>query len=146
MIKKLSLKNIDEVAALFFSVFTKEPWFDKWDTIESTKPYIIELMKGENTLSYGYYISNQLIALSLGYVFSFYKGKEYFIKEFCVDDTYQHQGIGTKFIEAIEENSKATHIRAIWLNTEKDMVAYDFYLKQKFNVSYNTVLMYKEIK
>lgn len=146
MIKKLTSSDLNGVAELFYNVFTKAPWFDKWESIEATKPYISELLQGDNTYGFGYYENNKLIALSLGYIFTFYKGKEYFIKEFCVDYHFQNQGIGTKFIKNIESSLIDDGIRSVWLNTEKDFLAYDFYLKQGFKVSEQTVLLYKAIK
>lgn len=53
------------------------------------------------------------------------------------------QGIGGKFISAIEEYLKKHDMKAIFLLTENDVPAYDFYKNHGFKELKNTVAFVK---
>lgn len=125
---------------LFVSVFSKEPWKDDWSEESQLQQYMSDLMDNNNSKSFGLFYQDELIALSLGYLFHWYQGKEYFIKEFCVATSYQRQGVGQLFIKAIKTQLHQEKVRAIWLLTERNTGAYSFYEKNGFQQSKETVL------
>lgn len=140
---KLELTNKDEVKNFFKDVFTKEPWNDDWSNEEQLENYIVDLIGNRNSLTLGYFDSDKLVALSMGHVKHWYSATEYYIDEFCVKTQLQGQGIGGKFINAIEEYLKEHDIMAIFLLTQKDVPAYDFYKKHGFEEHVNNVAFAK---
>ena len=143
----LKYNEYEDVKKLFREVFTKEPWFDVWDDEEQLDLYLHDLINNNNSLSLLLYDKDdKIIGGSLGYIFNWWKGKEYFIKEFFVSDKLHSKGYGSIFLKKIHEYLKSKDIKAIWLNTQKDVPAYSFYLKNDFKELKDAVLMYKDIK
>jgi aminoglycoside 6'-N-acetyltransferase I len=146
LIERLSLKNRDEVQELFLSVFSKPPWNDKWDTEKQLPMYLEDLMDNKNSLSFGYYEQGKLIGLCLGYVFHWWQGTDYFIKEFCIESSVQGKGHGKAFISAIEAHIKSNGIKALYLTTERLTPAYTFYQKNGFHELKDNVFFAKSVE
>lgn len=66
-----------------------------------------------------------------------------YIDELCVKTELQGQGIGGKFVNAVEEYLLKQGIKAIFLLTDKDVPAYDFYKKHGFEEHENNVAFVK---
>ncbi len=79
----------------------------------------------------------------MGHIRHWYSATEYYIDELCVKTQLQGQGIGGKFIAAIEEYLRKHEIRAIFVLTEKDVPAYAFYKKHGFEEDENIVAFAK---
>ena len=145
ILKKLDTGNKEDVKELFLSVFTASPWFDDWSDEQQFDLYISDLMGQGNSLSYGLYENGGLIALSLGRVKHWYTGTEYCIDEFCVQKAAQGRGIGTYFLKEIEKSIRKDGIIQIYLQTDVDVPAIDFYMKNGFVHLDTTVSLAKEI-
>lgn len=142
---KLDISNKKEVKNLFKEVFTKEPWNDDWSDEEQLENYITDLMGNDNSLTLAYFDNDKLVALAMGHIKHWYSATEYYIDELCVKTQLQRQGIGGKFISAIEGYLKEHEIKAIFLLTEKNVPAYGFYKKHGFEEHENNVAFAKWI-
>lgn len=129
---KWSIENKNEAKNFFREIFTKEPWNDDWSNEEQLENYIVDLTGNKNSLTLAYFDDDELVALAMGHIKHWYSATEYYIDELCVRTQLQGQGIGGKFINAIEEYLVKNDIRAIFLLTEKDVPAYHFYRKHGF--------------
>lgn len=138
---KWNVSNKKEIKNFFKDVFTKEPWNDDWSHDEQLDNYIIDLIGNKNSLTLAYFDDDKLVALAMGHIKHWYSATEYYIDELCVKP--QHQGIGGKFIDAIEEYLVKHNIKVIFLLTEKNVPAYNFYKKHKFKELENNVAFVK---
>ncbi len=141
------LKNseYEEMKELFLDVFSNEPWFDKWNN-DQLDHYMKDLTENNNSLSLALYDEkDELIGCSLGYIFNWWEGREYFIKEFFISRKRQSKGAGSTFLTLIEEVLKAKDVKHITLATEKDVQAYPFYQKNGFSVMHNSVSLVKRV-
>jgi len=103
----LDIKDFNEVKQLFFDVFSNAPWYDKWETDEQLSLYLHDLIDNKNSLSLVLKDKNNIITgASLGYVFNWWQGRGYFIKEFFISREMQNQGIGSLFLNHINEYLK----------------------------------------
>lgn len=68
----------------------------------------------------------------MGSVRHWYTGTEYYIDEFCVRTDRQGRGLGTLFLGEIEKAVREMGLQQIFLQTEADVPAYRFYLKNGF--------------
>lgn len=146
MIKKLNPEYKSEVQKLFHSVFSKPPWNDQWDMENQLPAYLSDLMDNQNSISLGYYHEDQLIGISLGYVFHWWEGTDYFIKEFCIDSAFQGAGHGKQFLEEMNDFLNSESIKAIWLMTERTVPAYAFYQKNGFHELKENVMFAKSVR
>ena len=131
------------IKELFSSVFCGDPWYDDWSDPVQLDLYIKDLTGQNYSLSYGLFEGDELICLSLGHVKHWSSGTEYFIDEYCVRTDRQGRGLGSHFMSEIEEDLRKMDLHCIYLQTERDFPAYDFYVKNGFSVVEETVALYK---
>ncbi len=131
-LKVLTVQDREIITELFLDVFTHEPWNDDWSDAEQLRAYIADLTGQHYSLTLGFFDQDRLAALSMGHVKHWYTGTEYIIEEFCVARTMQRKGIGASFMKAIASYLAGRGIRQVFLQTEKDMPAYSFYLHNGF--------------
>ncbi len=145
--KRLSKKkDFESIKNLFSSVFTKEPWFDDWSDESKLENYIKDLTFQTNSLSLGLYLDDELIGIALGRVVNFYDGIQYRIDELCIKNEKQNSGYGSKFLDLINRYSKKKKFRYIILNTDRNVYAYNFYLKNGYKENRTNVMLYQEVK
>ncbi|MCI8483333.1 MAG: GNAT family N-acetyltransferase [Lachnospiraceae bacterium] len=142
---KLNISDKKEIKNFFREVFTKEPWNDDWSDEEQLECYIVDLIGNKNSLTLAYFDGDKLAALAMGHIRHWYSATEYYIDELCVKTQLQGQGIGGKFINAVEKYLKEHGIGAIFLLTEKNVPAYEFYKKHGFEEHKNNVAFGKWI-
>lgn len=142
-LRKLNIDDINEIKRLFFDIFTNEPWNDDWSDEAQLHEYITDLIGNRNSLSLGLYDGDDLIGLSLGSIMHWYTGTEYYIFEFCVKTEMQGKGIGTDFLKQVEEYAKSKDITHIFLQTERNVPAFEFYHKNGFTELEGHVSLYK---
>ena len=131
-LKRLGIDDKEIIKDVFVSVFTKEPWNDDWSDGEQLDMYITDLIGQGYSLTYGLYDGGELIGISMGYIKHWYTGTEYIINELCIRAERQGAGAGTFFISEMEKAIKELGLRQIFLLTDKDVPAYDFYRKNGF--------------
>ena len=131
-LRKLTVADREIITELFRDVFTNEPWNDDWSDEDQLYAYITDLTGQSYSLTFGFFDGDQLVALSMGYIKHWYSGTEYIINELCVDRKRQGQGIGSSFLKAIEEYLSENGISQIFLLTDRNVPAYQFYLKNGF--------------
>lgn len=130
--KRLYENDFDVIRKLFFNVFTKEPWNDDWSDETQLRLYIHDLIGQSNSLTFGLYEEKELIALSMGRIKHWYTGTEYCIDELCVITAKQGRGVGTLFVSEIEKACRELGLTHIFLLTENNVPAFDFYKKLGF--------------
>ncbi len=130
--RQLTPEYFEEIKVFFRDVFTNEPWNDDWSDDAQLSMYITELICSGNSLTYAMFDGEEMIALSMGHIKHWYSGTEYYIEELCVRTDLQGKGIGTAFVEHIENALREMGLNHIFLQTDKDMPAYEFYLRRGF--------------
>ncbi len=142
-LKRLSPADQEVMKELFVSVFTGEPWNDDWSDQEQLDLYITDLTGQNYSLTYGLYDeAGALIGLSMGYIKHWYSGTEYIINELCIRTDRQGSGAGTFFLKEIEKAARELGLKHIFLLTDSNVPAYEFYKKngyveEKTNVAFS---------
>ena len=144
-LKRLGASDRGRITALFADVFTREPWNDDWSDTDQLNAYIADLTGQSNSLALGYFDGGRLLAASLGFVKHWFRGTEYIIDELFVDPCMQGQGIGSAFLRAMEAYLTRQGIVLLFLQTERTVPAYAFYLKHGFTELTDHVSFAKEI-
>ena len=131
-LKKLGPDDREAIKSVFVSVFTAEPWCDDWSDEAQLDLYIQDLIGQGYSLTYGLYDADELIGISLGYIKHWYSGTEYIINELCIKTDRQGAGAGMFFIREIEKAIRELGLKQIFLLTDSDVPAYEFYRKNGF--------------
>ena len=143
-------KQLDENASaiikdLFVSVFTDEPWNDDWSDKNQLDLYIHDLIGQSNSLTFGLYEGTELIGISMGRIKHWYTGTEYCIDELCIQTAKQGKGLGRRFVNEIEKACKQLGLTHIFLLTENNVPAFEFYKKLGFYQLENNVAFAKKL-
>ena len=145
-LKRLGPENLEAIKAVFVSVFTKEPWCDDWSDEEQLDLYIRDLTGQGYSLTYGLFDdTDELIGISLGYIKHWYSGTEYIINELCIRTDRQGAGAGTFFLREIENAIRELGLKQIFLLTDSNVPAYEFYRKNGFIESETNVAFSKRV-
>ena len=139
------MDDIESIKMLFLSVFTTEPWNDDWSDLNQLNLFLKDLIGQNNSLTYGIYEDSNLIGVSMGHIRHWFSGTEYYIDELCIKKEKQGNGIGSLFLEEIEKSIKELGMSQIFLLTEKDVPAYEFYKRKGFYELTKYVAFAKEI-
>ena len=144
------IKKLDESAdafikELFVSVFTVDPWNDDWSDKEQLDLYIHDLIGQSNSLTFGLYEGAELIGVSMGRIKHWYTGTEYCVDELCIQTAKQGRGLGQRFVNGIEKACKQLGLTHIFLQTENNVPAYEFYKKLGFVQLENDVAFAKQL-
>lgn len=137
---------LPQMAELYKAAFSGEPWCDDWSDSTQLAAYMKEISCNYGALNYGLMINGKLSAISIGSVRHWWEGTEYKIEEFCVSPDEQGRGAGTRFMKMIEEDILKRGMTGIYLETDSDKPAYDFYRKIGFGDMHTHVSLYKELK
>ena len=142
----MTIKDKELVKELFRDVFTSDPWYDDWSDDDQLDAYICDLTGQNNSLTLGYFDGERMVGLSMGLIRHWFTGTEYCIDEFCVDRHFQGKGVGSEFMKEIEAFLSERQIYRIFLQTEKDAPAYEFYTHMGFTELIGHVSFAKEIE
>ena len=146
-LKRLGPEDREEIKKVFVSVFTKEPWCDDWSDPEQLDLYIQDLTGQGYSMTYGLFDDeDELIGISLGYIKHWYSGTEYIINELCIRTDRQGAGAGTFFIREIEKAIRELGLKQIFLLTDSNVPACEFYRKNGFTECTSNVAFAKSIE
>lgn len=106
----------------------------------------MDLAGNANSLTLGYFMDGEMVGLSMGHIRHWYSGTEYYIDEFCICRNRQGHGIGTKFLKDVEQYISNMGMTHIFLQTERNVPAYDFYKKNDFYELTEHVSFAKKLK
>ena len=67
--KRIGMNEVEIVKELFISVFTIEPWNDDWSNQEQLDLYLSDLIGQSNSLTYGLFENEKMIAEYNGQVY-----------------------------------------------------------------------------
>ena len=100
----------------------------------------------ENPAFIGYVaeMGGKILAVCIGMSKPWMKGIEYYLDLLCVDWRWQGKGIGSLFLEKVQQELEKDGIHGVLLSTERTYPAYVFYKKNGFQEIEGIVLMGKE--
>lgn len=142
--RSFSWKDLDECAQLFRSVFSADPWYDEWVSLDQVRNYLEELI--ENPVFEGFVACEDfaIVVVCLGHRRSGWMGKEFFVDEFFVENNRQGKGIGTKTLDFVGKILFNEGYTRLTLLTNKGILAESFYLKNGFYNNEKRTVMVKD--
>lgn len=145
-IRELGENDFPAMKEFFRDVFTREPWCDDWSDDAQLSAYIRDIAGCFNSISFGYFDGDEMLALCIGKKHHWCRGTEYFVEELCVRFDLQGKGIGTRFMEEVEREILTRGMNRIYLQTERGKPAVGFYKKLGFVQIEDTVCFFKQVE
>jgi GNAT superfamily N-acetyltransferase len=132
-IRLIKEKDIEECANLYAHVFSSEPWNEQWTT-EHAYRRLSHFYKSMGFV--GMLLEDKrILSFALGNWEPFYFGNMFYLREMCTDTNVQSKGLGSKVYSALENELRANAINSIYLTTEREIPAANFYQNHGFNYS-----------
>lgn len=140
-VRLMDKSDLEACSELMLKVFSGEPWYDQWDSVQHVQQYLAEFM--DNPVFLGFVIEQdgKILGASFGHTKSWYSGKEYHIQEYYIDTGWQGSGLGSALMNGMKAYLSSVHIHCMVLLTEKDLPAEDFYRKHGFEVKKDIIFM-----
>lgn len=145
-LRELGPEDRDAVTRFFVDVFSHEPWNDDWSDAAQLQSYIRDLTGQPNSLTLGLFDGDEMTGLAMGRIKHWFRGTEYCIDELCIARDRQGRGLGTAFLREMERYLTDHGIVQIFLQTDRNVPAYRFYLKNGFTEQQDHVSFAKYIK
>ncbi len=143
---RLDESYLTAIAEMYRNAFAGDPWNDDWSDTSQLTEYIRDVSCYFQGLNYGLLIDGKLSAVALGSIRHWWEGTNYNLEELCVSKDLQGQGIGSRFMNLIEEDVKSMGLAGIFLQTDNDMPSYKFYRKNGYHELGEHVSFYKSVK
>ncbi len=143
---RLDESYLTAIAEMYRNAFSGDPWNDDWSDTSQLTEYIRDVSCYFQGLNYGLLIDGKLSAVALGSIRHWWEGTNYNLEELCVSKDLQGQGIGSRFMNLIEEDVKSMGLAGIFLQTDNDMPSYKFYGKNGYHELGEHVSFYKSVK
>lgn len=144
-LKKICKEDIEELVDIYINTFSKEPWYDEFNDRNLVVKFFNNHLNNNYFIGYILLLDNNIIGMSLGMKKPWENGMEYYIDQFLINYEYQNKGYGKYFLKEIEKDLKKLKINGILLNTERDFLSYDFYVKNGFSDFKDLSVLGKEI-
>lgn len=143
IVVKMERDMIDECVDLYMNTFSKEPWYDEYESREQVVRFFENHFSNNYFCGYVGILNDKIAAISIGMKKPWIRGMEYYIDEFCVDYDMQGKGIGSDFIKQIEADIIREGMNGMMLNTEKSFPSCSFYNKNGFKMIDDCVVLCK---
>lgn len=140
LFKEINNENLNEAVKIFKDSFNAAPWFEKW-TEETASKRLGQIINFEGGYGLIAHDGENNLAMIVGHEEYYYDGTRFNIKEFCVNDNFKGQGIGSKVLEEFVSRLKDRGIVQMSLYTLKEEKTLKFYVKNGFKEIENLVMM-----
>lgn len=133
ILRSIKKDDLQPCAQLYTAVFSEEPWREAW----SQELALARLSHFYQSSGFIGVLAEQdgILGFALGNTEPFYSGLLFYLREMCVHNTRQGQGVGTKVYSALEQQLSAAQVCGVYLTTERTIPAAQFYLSQGFGYS-----------
>jgi len=131
---------------LFFKVYSAPPFDFDWLDSDKASGYLTDLENTPNSLSFVLKENDTVIGVCLGQKEQHFLSSGYKINELFIEPDHQHQGLGSQFLDEVENKLRELNIDTINLLTQRHMDSFIFYQKHDFIPSEETVHMTKVIR
>lgn len=132
-------EDIYALAVIMKSSFKKEPWNESWDE-EQCKARLNTLLSIKTSILFSFYEDEELIGGCIGFSLPYEKEEQFQIIEFFLDEKKQGTGLGSLFLNLIEDKLKG--MDTILLCTRGSLSS--FYSKNGYKIT-QTVEMEKKL-
>ena len=118
--------NVHLFSALFRSVFNSPPWNDGWSE-QAAVERLTAFAEFPQFRGLGLMMEGKPVALILGWGERWVEGWVFHVKEMCIRNDLQRQGLGTQLLSTLEEQLTTDGYTATYLQTGDSAPARFFY-------------------
>ena len=142
-IREIKDEDLEACSSLYTRVFSESPWSEVWSQdIALTR--LRHFYKSE--VFFGLLVEDKnILGFVLGNTEPFINDTWFYLREMCIDNKFQNQGIGTTLLSELKKHLTLKSVKNIYLATERDFPASYFYQKNGFLEEKKMIFFYKEL-
>jgi len=147
VLRQFDNSHITGAAWTFADIFTYPPWNYDWLSADKAARYFTDLLATPGFTGFAYVKAGdpEPVGFCLGLINDYFAAAIYEIKEIFVRRGLQGGGLGGAMLGAVEERLASIGVYTVTLFTKNDIPAYDFYIKNGYAASSNTVFFSKQV-
>ena len=130
IVRELKAGDLMACSELYSQVFSGPPWSENWDK-EKAYERLSHFQRSEGFIGL-IAEDKQIRGFVLGNAEPFLDGHWFYLREMCVSIENQGQGIGTNLIKQLRVNLESNKVKNIYLATDRNIPAANFYEKNGF--------------
>jgi aminoglycoside 6'-N-acetyltransferase I len=133
------IRNIDEndiigCSNLYIKVFAETPWNEVWE-IDRVESMLSHFFKSQGFIGFLAESDKEIIGFVAGNSEPFRLYDIFYLREMCIRPGFQRSGIGSKLFSELENTLVEKQIKSIFLTTQHNIPASQFYQKVGFKIS-----------
>lgn len=141
--REINKKDLEKCAEIFKRSFSNEPWNESWSS-ESALERISHFYDSKGFCG-ALAEEGVVLGFVLGNIEPYFSGAIFYLREMCIEPEHQNSGAGDILLKKIENILKLKGVVSIYLITEHNIPAANFYVKRGFKVDENTCSFSKMI-
>ena len=143
IIRELRADDLKGCSDLYSQVFSGPPWSENWNEEKAYKR-LSHFQKSEGFV--GLIAEDEEVkAFVLGNAEPFLDGYWFYLREMCVSAKSQRKGVGTKLLNKLNETLSAHRVKNIYLATDRNIPAANFYTKNGYKQEAKMGFYYKSV-
>jgi len=136
----------DICVELFQRVYSSPPFEFDWLDRDKALKYFTDLEGTPGFFSFILSDGASIVGACMGQKEENFQNGGYKINEFFIEPEHQHIGLGSYFINELENHLRELGLKVIYLFTQRGMNSFDFYQKNDFISNDETVHMIRVIQ
>lgn len=145
-VSALTFHDLAAAADTFIDVFGNEPWNYNWIERDNIVRYFTDLYNTPGFSGFVLRKDQDITGFCFGISSDYFVAPYYEIKEIFIKRELQGSGFGGELLTLVEEQLKEQGIFTVTLATERNIAAYEFYLKHGYIISPSFVYMCKTME
>lgn len=139
----LTSEMVEECAKLYCETYSSAPWFEQWPSHHPIIEFITHHLGNNYFMGYVIQVEKRIVGACLGFKKPWNQGVEYYIDELFIHPDFQGKGLGSAFMQYIEQQCVTCNLNAIILNTEKGFPSESYYRRNGFTVHEGLIILSK---
>ncbi len=129
-----SKDDIEIASNIFVDVYNNNPFNYTWIKVSDVKRYFEHLCGNNKFLAFTLVEKNtkQPVGFCIGMIDDFFGSSNYKITEIFLKQNISGNGLGSAFLQAIENELSKNNFDAVLLETSSTLPAYNFYKKNQY--------------
>ncbi|KMQ50003.1 hypothetical protein CHISP_3092 [Chitinispirillum alkaliphilum] len=141
---QISILQIEDLIDVYINTFNNSSWSESWETTDAEKR-LTDIINTPGFIGLTAMDKNKIVGMVLGNIHRYSLQNHYYLQEMCVIPEYRNKGVGSFLVCELQNFLKKQDISKIYLITERESLAENFYIKNGFYKSNNLQLLGKTI-
>jgi ribosomal protein S18 acetylase RimI-like enzyme len=133
-IRTISENDITECSKLYIKVFSGDPWNETWK-MEKAQARLTNFFKSQGFIGLLAESDKKILGFITGNSEPFRLNDMFYLREMCIKPDLQRSGIGIKLYCELEKILTEKKIWSVYLITQRNIPASQFYQKMGFTIS-----------